>query len=430
MFAPSFADSLAAQWNRGPRVFRNALLTPLFDAVDFMTVMRGAGREYVADPLARVPPARVYLKSEMAAPQHRAPFIPRRDETCEQYVGRLVATFPGVPFGIVVDNCEKHFPPMREALVPVLHHLFQTAFYPARRNHLCVYAGNYRSTPFGIHRDECHVIMFCGVGKKSMAFWPPTYFDDKPKVVAGGKVKAPVQDFIGDATVLEIGPLDALYWSADDWHVAVADTDDFQAALSVGIYHHGTSSELIGGLDFVAASTKHPGRLDVEGLPVPADGTLSLDTLRRTQMSGFFERWARLREQLSAPGEDDRRALEFALRMMSSAGYGGLRQGIPGAPPDLADRIVHCPVPRSIVLAHLNGGVLVGANGSAFFYADGVPAIVDLVQRLRTGQPYAVSALVSSFEAAQADTVRRAVHDLVSAGALRAELATAAAAGS
>lgn len=420
MFALTFADSLAAQWNRGPRVFRNALLTPLFDAGDFMTVMRGAGREYVADPNARVPPARVYLRSEMAPPQHRAPFIPRAAETCEDYVGRLVRTFPGVPFGIVVDNCEKHFPHMRDGLVPVLHHLFQTALYPARRNHLCVYAGNYRSTPFGIHRDECHVIMFCGVGKKSMAFWPPTYFDDKPKVVAGGKVKAPVQDFIADAVVLEIGPLDALYWSADDWHVAVADTDDFQAALSVGIYHHGTSSELIGGLDFVAASTRHPGRLDVEGLPVPSDGTLSTDTLRTTQMAGFFERWTQLRERLDAPGEDDYRALDFALRITSSAGYGRMRHTPPPVPADLEQHIVQCPVPKSIVLSYARGGLMVGANGSAFFYDRHVQAIAALVLSLRDGTPRAVSSIVASADPGIADVVMGVLRDLVGAAALTA----------
>lgn len=420
MFAPNFADSLAAQWSRGPRVFRNALVTPIFDGADFMTVMRGAAREYVADPNARVPPARVYLKSEMAPPEHRAPFIPRGAETCEQYVGRLVKTFPTVPFGIVIDNCEKHFPQMRDALVPLLHHLFQTASYPARRNHLCVYSGNYRSTPFGIHRDECHVIMFCGVGKKSMAFWPPTYFDDKPKVVAGGKVKAPVQDFIADATVLEIGPHDALYWSDADWHVAVADTDEFQAALSVGIYHHGTSSELIGGLDFVAASTRHPGRLDVEGLPVPTNGTLSNETLRTTQMAGFFDRWAQLRARFEAQGEDDYRALDFALRIMSSAGYGRLRQGNPPVPADLDSRVVHCAVPESLVVSHARSGVVVGANGSAFFYDTAVPMVVELVLGLRDGVPRPVSAILAAAGAESANPIRGVLRDLVGSGALTA----------
>ena len=274
MFAPTFAASLAAAWNRGPRVFRDVLLTPLFDGADFMRVIQAAGREYRADPDARVPPARVYLRSEMAAPEHRAHFLPRGTaESCEQYVARLVRTFPADPIGIVVDNCEKHLPIMREALVPILHQLFATASYPARRNHLCIYSGNYRSTPFGIHRDDCHVVMFCGVGRKAMAFWPRAYFDDRKDLFVGGKLRARVDEHLPHATVLEIGPLDALYWSADDWHVAVSDSDEFQAALSVGIYHHGTSAELLGGVDFVAASTRQHG-LDVEGLPVPGNGVL------------------------------------------------------------------------------------------------------------------------------------------------------------
>ena len=33
--------------------------------------------------------------------------------------------------GIVLDNCEKHVPSMRDRLVPALHHLFSRVGYPA-----------------------------------------------------------------------------------------------------------------------------------------------------------------------------------------------------------------------------------------------------------------------------------------------------------
>lgn len=421
MFAPNFAESLAAQWNRGPRLFRNALLTPLFDGADFMTVMQGAAKEYIADPDARVPPARVFLKSEIAPPAQRPHFLPRgAAETCEQYVARLVRTFPNDPVGIVVDNCEKFVPAMRDALVPVLHRLFATASYPARRNHLCIYAGNYRSTPFGIHRDECHVVMLCGVGRKSMAFWPREYFDSRKELFVGGKLRARVQEHLADATVLEIGPLDALYWSSDDWHVAVSETDEFQAALSVGIYHHGTSAELISALDFVASSTRPPGYLDVEGLPVPANGTLSIETLRGTQMSGFFERWEQLRAGVSAAGEDDYRALDFALRLMSSAGYGRLRTAPPEAPADVAGRMLRCAIPESLVVSRVRGGVMVGANGSAFFYDRAVAEVESVVLLLRDGTPRLFSAVVAGVEASAADTVTTLLRDLVGSTAVSA----------
>ena len=106
-------------------------------------------------------------------------------------MSRIRRAHPQDEIGIVLDNCEKHVPAMRDRLIPALHYLFSRVGYPARRNHLCLYAGTYRSTPFGIHRDDCHVVMFSGVGKKAMAFWPRPYFDQKKDLFVGGKVARP-----------------------------------------------------------------------------------------------------------------------------------------------------------------------------------------------------------------------------------------------
>jgi hypothetical protein len=417
LFEPSFTESLTAQWNKGPRVFRNALRVPLFDDGDFMTALRGAAREYMADPGARVPPGRLYLNGEMLKPAQLGPLLPRGAETCDQYVSRIVLAHPEDGIGIVLDNCEKHVAVMRDGLVPVLHHLFAHAGYPARRNHLCIYAGNYRSTPFGIHRDDCHVVMFCGVGKKKMAFWPRPYFDEKKDLLlSAGKVRAKVPDHIDAATVLEIGPLDALYWSADDWHVAVSETTDFQAALSVGIYHHGASGEVMTALDVMAAVTKQDG-LDIEGLPAATEGRLSVDALRDGQMSEFFARWAQLQELMSRSGELEYRALGLALRLISSAGYGPVRTP-PGPLPELSGSALRCAVPESLLVASAQRGLMVGANGHAFVYEHTTPAIEAAVLGLRDGAVHRVDDLMASVDAASRETMAAVLRDLITARAL------------
>ena len=404
-FVPNFAESLRAQWNRGPRVFRNALRSPMFAEHEFMGAILGAARDYVADPSARVPPGRIFLGSEVVQAAQLAAFLPGgAAETCEQYVSRIRQAHPKDEIGIVLDNPEKHVLAMRHQLIPPLHYLFSRVGYPARRNHLCVYAGTYRSTPFGIHRDDCHVLMFCGVGKKAMAFWPRPYFDQKKELFVGGKVRARLQDHIAEATVLEVGPLDVLYWSADDYHVAVSDTDEFQAALSVGIYHHGSNAEVITSLDVLAAVTRVEG-LDIPGLPGASEGRLSAQDLGSGQMAGFFERWEQLRDMVNRPGEDDYRALGLALRLVSSAGYGKLRTPAPSAPLQLAGSRLLCAVPESLVVAHARGGLMVGANGSAFFYEHAVPAIEDAVLSLRGGMPRRFDDVIGSVDAASGETI-------------------------
>ena len=417
-FNPDFAERLAAQWNLGPRVFHNALRSPMFAGREVMTALVGAARDYLADPGARVPPGRIYLGADVVKPEQLAPLLPQgAAETCEQYVSRIRRTHPRDDIGIVLDNCEKHVPAMRERLIPALHYLFSRVGYPARRNHLCLYAGTYRSTPFGIHRDDCHVVMFCGVGRKAMAFWPRPYFDGKRELFVNGKLRARLQDHLADATVLEIGPLDVLYWSADDWHVAVSDTDEFQAALSVGIYHHGSSAEVMASLDFLTAATRVEG-LDIHGLPGAAAGRLSGEELRTSQMSGFFERWERLRDMINQPGEAEFRALGLAVRLISSAGYGKVRMPPPGAPPQLAGIALSCAVPESVVVARTRGGLLIGANGSGFLYDGDLPEIENAVLGLRDGRPRRFDDMLGSLGAELSGKFTAVIRDLINAGAL------------
>lgn len=418
IFTPGFAENLTAQWDQGPRLFRHVLRSPLFTEREFMKALLGAANDYVADPSARVPPGRIFLGSQVAKPEQLAPLLPRGPaENCEQYVRRVRQAHPQDEIGFVLDNCERHLPAMRDRLMPALHWLFSRVGYPARRNHLCIYAGTYRSTPFGIHRDDCHVLMFCGTGKKTMAFWPRPYFNQKKELFVGGKLHASLPDHIAQATVLEIGPLDVLYWPADDWHVAVSDTDEFHAALSVGIYHHGSSAEVITSLDVLAAITRVEG-LDIHGLPGASEGRLSAEALSTSHMAGFFERWEQLRGMVNRPGEAEYRALGLAVRLVSSAGYGKLRTAPPTVPAQLAGRELHCAVPESLVVAHARGGLLVGANGSAFFYEHAVPAIEGAVLSLRGGMPHRFDDVVGSVDAASGQAIAAVIRDLIIAGAL------------
>jgi hypothetical protein len=421
-FEPNFAENLLARWNAGPHVFRRALRSPMIAEGEFMTALRGAASDYAAEPNARVPPGRIFLGGEAVKPEHLAPFLPRGAETCQQYVSRIRQAHPHDGIGIILDNREKHVPAMRDRLVPALHHVFSRVGYPARRNHLCVYAGTYRSTPFGIHRDDSHVLMFCGVGKKALAFWPRPYFDQKKELFVGGTLRARLQDHIAEATVLDIGPLDVLYWSPDDWHVAVSDSDEFQAALSVGIYHHGSSAEVMTSFDLLAAVTRADG-LDIQGLPGASSGRLSAGDLRASSMAGFFARWEQLRELVSRQGEDDYRALGLAVRLLSSAGYGKVRVPPPPAPPQLAGSVLSCGVPESLVIAHTRGGLLVGANGSAFFYDHADPSIDDAVLALRSGTPQRFDDVLGSVDAASGVKLTAVIRDLVSAGALSVQAA-------
>lgn len=423
-FEPHFAESLVAQWGRGPHLFRNALRRPMFADGEFMAAMLGASKDYAANPGAADPPGRLFLGSEQVKPEDLPPLMPRSSaETRQEFVSRIRQSHPNDQFGVVLDNCEKHVPSMRDRLVPTLHHLFSRVGYPARRNHLCIYAGTYRSTPFGIHRDDCHVLMFCGAGTKAMAFWPRAYFDPKRELLGVAVMRTRVQDHLARATVLEIGPLDVLYWSTEEFHVAVSDTDQFHAALSVGIYHHGSIAGLLASLDFLSAMTRVDPGLDFRGFPAAPTGRLTGEDLRRSPMAAFFERWEQLRDRLNRSGEVEFQGLRRALRLISSAGYGKLRAARTEPVPALEGLELICAVPQSLVVGRARGGLMIGANGSVFFYDQAAPQIEDAVLRLRDA-PRRFDDVMGSVESGSVDHLAGILRDLVGAGALSVRTAS------
>ena len=110
--------------------------------------------------------------------------------------------------------------------------------------------------------------------------------------------------------------------------------------------------------------------------------------------------------------------LGLAVRLLSSAGYGKVRTPPPSAPPQFEGRMLLCAVPESLVLALARGGLIIGANGSAFFYDRDLRAIEDAVLSLRDGMPRRFDDVIGSVDAASGERITAVIRDLVNAGAL------------
>ena len=109
--------------------------------------------------------------------------------------------------------------------------------------------------------------------------------------------------------------------------------------------------------------------------------------------------------------------LAWRCGLLSSAGYGKVRTPPPGAPPQLEGSVLLCAVPESLVVAPARGGLMIGANGSAFFYDRDLPAIEDAVLSLRDGMPRRFDDVIGSVDAASGK-ITSVIRDLVNAGAL------------
>jgi len=369
------------------------------------------------------PPWRVFVDGRPAAKEELQRLAVQSEaQPFEDYAKRLELEFPKQDVSIILDRCEKGLPRVRRSLMPLLHDLFSIVGYPARLNHACLYAGRYRTTAFGIHKDPCHVLMFCGIGKKVMAFWPPDYFASH-EGINDRLPYADVSQYLRDATILEITPRDLLYWPADYWHVSISEADHFNAAISLGIYHRGTSVEQFLSTDFLktqspATWVKDYPAWDIHGIQVEAEGRLSPTDLRQTDFNKFFDYWNQVLEILSKPGEREFHALKLALELITSAGFGKLPQAPLPSPRHLAGAILSCEVPQALMTAASKDGLLVGANGSVSFHAFDVETIDVVVEQLRTGNQVVFDSLLASTTSGQQVCTETVLRHAIEAGAI------------
>jgi hypothetical protein len=421
IFTPGTAEKLSAQWGKGPVVFRNALCAPIFTKREFMAGVVGATREFATNP--EVPSGRVFIDGKAAKPDQLRPFLVDGDEqTFEQYVAGIREALPRKEVSIILDKCEKHMSSVRQRITPLLHDLFSHVGYPARANHACIYAGTYKTTPFGIHRDDCHVLMFCGAGSKKMAIWPRSYFDSVNDASESDKIRARVSEHLAQAVILEINPLDIMYWSAEDWHVGISESDEFGAALSMGIYHHASSAETFMSMKFFPtpkykSMSEAYKALDIHGIRVISKEKLSTAELKSTDLAGFFDHWTRISEILSNPNEVEYYAMDFVLTLLTSAGFGKLLSSPPHLQ-NLEGTTLICEVPQALVAASVRAGLLVGANGSVFFYDNHLAEIENLLANLRTGVEIIFNDILISAAAGWQDMLGSVIRDLIIAGAV------------
>ena len=425
VFKPGIAEQLAAVWDTGPAVLRGALTAPLFSSREYLTGILGTARDFAADPKNRF--GRVFVRGEVVTPEQLPAFLPSGpSEDIEEYVGRVARAHDD--FAVILNACERYIPAIRATFVPLLHGLFSRVGYPVQSSLACIYSGTYQTSPFGIHTDPCHVLMSCGLGSKTMAFWPRSHFDSMKSSFYDNKVPARVADHLAAATVMQISPGDLLYWPANTWHVGISETLDFHASVSLGLYHRASRNGLFLSQDFMPTrpfalpQVEQYDSLDLTGLgpSLLSRGSLSIDDVRAAPLGGFLEIWHRVAAELNKAEEAEYRALKTVLMSLSSAGFGPPRASVDARLPVdtvLEDAVLQCEIPESLIAARVRGGLLVGANGHLFFHPAHVTELEQVLAALRAGEAQSHDAMVASARSA-GRAVADLLSDLVSAGAV------------
>ena len=317
------------------------------------------------------------------------------DGSAEAYLERLNRWLGGKRFGIVLNRAQsyhwRHWQQMRS----FLEGMYAGLGVPLYGADPAIFFGNYRYTPFGIHKDDMHVFLFIVEGKKVISLWPfeelasreemprndPTLRERTASVHLHGK--ADEDAMLARAMFLEGNPGDILCWPASYWHRAEP-TPGLSIGVSLGIAFRPP--------DFTGVGPQPvwPGRLRLNELP--RDGRWSLP--------------ASVRSELAKRGRGG--LVEASQRELTAEWVRYLTGGaMSGPPPEETDtRLTSKDQVRgdgehALVAVPLPGGhLLVSGHGRSTSLRPS-PAVRRriewLVSTLNSGKPQHVEALESAF---------------------------------
>lgn len=390
--AQALASQIANAWGGPPRLFKDALDSALFTPAEFIGALSTTAQAMAEG--RKEPFGRANLAGRSPAIHELLAFFPAPEvRSFEQYQAQVGRAFPDTEFSVILDKVDVALPSIRAKLTPILHGLFAEVGYPARGIHSCIYAGTYSSTPFGIHMDDCHVLMATGIGAKKMAFWPREYFEHRAQMVAPGSpahAGEALAALLADATILEVGPRDLLYWPAGEWHVAVNDSGEFCASLSIGIYHRGDTAEILKKAVVLPSSPvansdhKALDALDLNGLSVA-----SSDGARATAPQRLHDLWQAMHAELGAAHAVETAFASHTLGIRTSAGFGPgpAFAGEPPADHDLVDGADRHGLDWTVIGDRL----LACAHGQVFVFDTRAQQASALLTRVRQGEPVRVA---------------------------------------
>jgi 50S ribosomal protein L16 3-hydroxylase len=154
------------------------------------------------------------------------------DGSCDGYRERIERRLKGRDYLLIASGLQASFE-LWVQLANFLRGLFAITGIPPYTVEADSFLGNYRSTAFGVHRDEVGVLMSVIEGRKRMHFW-------HPEELKAEEIKRYGHDYaalLKRATTVEASPGDLVYWPARFWHVA--EPAGYALTLHIGLGTHG-----------------------------------------------------------------------------------------------------------------------------------------------------------------------------------------------
>ena len=351
-------------WNRRPTVIRAPFSMPLVSPSEVFRGLVAARRrlrrgEPRDDVQLTIAGRRIVLDLDRWLPH-------AEDSTVERYHARLRQAGPARELSLLVFDFQRELGwTFQNRLRQFLQGLYEIVGVPPRAQAV-LFLGNYKRTPFGLHRDASDVFCLVVDGKKKFRLWPGEAFRSSSEKFG----PAPYGNYLEGSICLEGGPGDILFWPSSYWHVAESD-GQLGSSLSVGFSY---------GYSVLAALSEHIGEWsrDIGG---GAGDPICALPFSKLQASGELASIAQRAE--GPPGRLTERLMRFWMERTTSYGFGPIPRKRGRVAPQMGRRVrpnAHSP----ILHWKCNRELVISANGRSLVVAYD-PEVVRMLCRVSRG---------------------------------------------
>ncbi|WP_375771716.1 hypothetical protein NR798_12705 [Archangium gephyra] len=318
----------------------------------------------------------------------------REDRDAHAYVERITRVLGGKRFGLVLNRTQTQHWRHWQQLHGFLASVHESSSMPLRSSDSAVFFGNYRYTPFGIHKDDLHIFYFVVEGTKRLSLWPFEALSQREELprdpglrqrngIITLRDKADEERVLAQATVLEGRAGDLMYWPVSHWHRAEP-TQGLSVSASLGL--------AVTPPEFISMAPPGEWPESVRPNEMPAGKGWRMPAALRTAL----RRQSRRQEMTALERE---RTTEW-VRFLT----GGTLEGaapVAREAPLQPQEWIRATARRPIVSVPLpGGGLLVSANGHAQALAPAPTAhrrLEQLLETLNGGKPQQVEQLEQAF---------------------------------
>jgi cupin superfamily protein len=370
-------------WGRRPVVLRRALARPLLTTEEAFEGLVSAADRYRAR--RRAAPINFCIEHAVIQADVGLHLPAASDGSLTVYAERVSRQIDGRRFGVVAEDIQRDDARLWLRLREFVRDLYTVTGWPGEKAKSSVFLGNYRTTPFGVHRDPSAVFTFILHGRKRLLAWPPAFFDGKEDMTN----RIGYERYRREAVILEGEPGDIVYLPAGHWHTG-EDAGGLAMTVTLTLFMEPRASsslvaltqQLVNGrvatVNRTVAETLRPGRR----------------TPSRTGLARTARQAAHALRSLCRGPELDLSLASYWLDYATAAGFIAVPDPSPRRPlPEGA--IVRGDRDHPIMwLAPGLGEIVCSANGHAFVLTKSAQ-LVGVLRRINSGAPCRVRDLIA-----------------------------------